>query len=179
MRAALDGSTLMGDRVRVYFGEHTPLNPGDQHLQAPEAKKLFFISPPPSPPAGWESRDEEPPNAQVLAEDLAKALAGLRADKKANQDLELGEEKKEGEEGQKPAALGRTRSGSVLLFEPAQKAGEEAGMPSISVDDFSDDGETGLSAPHSPISPVGPLHAQDFHTQRPPVELMEGSTSSA
>lgn len=175
VRAALDGSIIMGDRTRVYFGEHTPVNPVDQHLQAPEAKKLFFISPPPSPPAGWEMRDEEPPNAQVLAEDLAKALAGLRAEKKANQDLELGDEpKKEGEEGaQKPTALGRTRSGSVLLFEPVQKDGDN--MPSISVDDFSDDGSMGGSVPASPISPV---HAAGFHTQRPPVELMEHTASA-
>lgn len=175
VRAALDGSIIMGDRTRVYFGEHTPVNPVDQHLQAPEAKKLFFISPPPSPPAGWEMRDEEPPNAQVLAEDLAKALAGLRAEKKANQDLELGDElKREGEEGaQKPTALGRTRSGSVLLFEPVQKDGDN--MPSISVDDFSDEGSMGGSVPASPISPV---HAAGFHTQRPPVELMEHTASA-
>lgn len=33
----------------------------EQYLHPPEAPHLFFISPPPSPPAGWVSREEDPP----------------------------------------------------------------------------------------------------------------------
>lgn len=78
MRQELDGVALLGERIRVYFGEHTREDlDKDQHLQAPEAKKLFFISPPPSPPVGWEMRNEAAPNKDVHAEDLASALARL------------------------------------------------------------------------------------------------------
>lgn len=167
----------MGDRIRVYFGEHTPVEPADQHLHLPDAKKLFFISPPPSPPHGWEIRDEEPPNDLVLAEDLAEALSKLRAKNRGPGDVEghttdagktLDGEGLEGE--MKP--MGRTRSGSIMLFEPEKK--DETHMPSISVDDFSD-GEASASVPHSPISPVAPATGAVFHTSRPPVELMETS----
>lgn len=169
----------MGDRVRVYFGETTPIEPGDQHLHLPDAKKLFFISPPPSPPHGWEVKDEQPPNEQVLAEDLADALSKLRAKNRGPGVLE-GESTDatdvkmadgEGLEVElKP--IGRTRSGSVMLFEPEKK--DEEHMPSISVDDFSD-GEAGGSVPQSPISPTASTKATVVHTSRPPVELMDTS----
>ncbi|KAI2474672.1 Calcipressin domain containing protein [Pyrenophora tritici-repentis] len=35
VRQALDGSQLMGFRIRVYFGVNTPMNPSDQHLALP------------------------------------------------------------------------------------------------------------------------------------------------
>lgn len=166
----------MGDRVRVYFGEHTPVEPGDQHLHLPDAKKLFFISPPPSPPHGWEVKDEEPPNAQVLAEDLAEALSKLRAKNRGPGEIGVehtGAKPLEGEGLEaEPKQLGRTRSGSIMLFEPEKK--DEEHMPSISVDDFSD-GEASASVPGSPISPSEPTKATVFHTPRPPVELMDTS----
>jgi hypothetical protein len=155
VRQALDGEVIMGDRVRVYFGEHTPLQPVDQHLQAPESKKLFFISPPPSPPHGWESRNEEPPNQVVVAEDLAHALAKLTWEPK---------HETEGEEKERVERVGRARSASsVLLFEPEKD--DEKDMPAISVDDYTDSGDE-----RSPVSPVVPDMV--IHTQRPPVELM-------
>lgn len=72
-------------RMKIYFGETTPLvgqyaagsGAPDQHLQAPSLGKLMFISPPPSPPCGWEIRDEDPPNKTTHAEDLLAALAGI------------------------------------------------------------------------------------------------------
>lgn len=179
VRQALDGSNIMGDRVRVYFGEHTPVEPGDQHLHLPDSKKLFFISPPPSPPHGWESKDEEPPNALVLAEDLAEALSKLRSKNRGPGDIEGKENTTEAaktsdgdslETGEVRTTLGRTRSGSIMLFEPAKK--DETHMPSISVDDFSDGSEAGGSVPQSPISDAPKAV---FHTPRPPVELMGSS----
>lgn len=49
-------------RIKSYFYNNTPLyTSAPDSLQLPEAPHLFFISPPPSPPAGWSSRTEEPP----------------------------------------------------------------------------------------------------------------------
>ena len=70
--------------MKIYFGASTPLigpyassDTPDAHLQAPSLGKLMFISPPPSPPCGWEVREEDPPNKTTHAEDLIAALAGL------------------------------------------------------------------------------------------------------
>lgn len=66
--------------MKIYFGSPTPIlgaDAQDQHLQPPAMGKLLFISPPPSPPCGWEIREEDPPNKETHAEDLQKALAGL------------------------------------------------------------------------------------------------------
>src|SRR5436190_8280818 len=84
IRQFLDGGAILGRNVRakVYFGEHTvveDLEEGRKRnlLEAPHAQKLFFISPPPSPPHGWMMRHEEPPNKDVHASDLAEALNRL------------------------------------------------------------------------------------------------------
>ena len=77
IRQILDGEAIMGERVRVYFGQPTSIETKDEHLPLPDAGKLFFISPPPSPPHGWEMKLEGAPNKQVHAEDLAEALAKL------------------------------------------------------------------------------------------------------
>ncbi|OKL60921.1 hypothetical protein UA08_03186 [Talaromyces atroroseus] len=71
-----------GLRARIYFGERTPIENTEEAkrkklLEAPHSSKLFFISPPPSPPHGWVMRNEDPPNKEVHASDLADALARL------------------------------------------------------------------------------------------------------
>lgn len=48
-----------------------------KYLERPDAGRLFFISPPPSPPVGWEAREEGCPNKDVHATDLADALGKL------------------------------------------------------------------------------------------------------
>lgn len=48
-----------------------------QHLPVPDSDKNFLISPPGSPPVGWEQIREDPPNIDTLAEDLARALQSL------------------------------------------------------------------------------------------------------
>ncbi|PWW77549.1 Calcipressin [Tuber magnatum] len=167
VRQVLDGEAIVGDRARVYFGEHTPVQPVDQHLQAPESKKLFFISPPPSPPRGWELRNEGPPNAVVVAEDLAQALARLdwvRAGKGSGRDGRADGASAAEMGGASPTRRPRSAS-SVVLFEPEEAGDGEKKMPAISVDDYTDSGDEA-----SPVSPAVPA---PLHTARPPVELIQ------
>jgi hypothetical protein len=64
--------------LRVFRGDPTPLTPpGGTHLRPPAIEKNFLISPPGSPPVGWEQVVEEPPNSAPLAEDLIAALHKL------------------------------------------------------------------------------------------------------
>ncbi|KAI1431815.1 Calcipressin-domain-containing protein [Xylaria sp. CBS 124048] len=157
VRGIWDGEAIMGERCRVYFGQHTPLDLSkDKHLSLPDAGKLFFISPPPSPPHGWEMRMEDAPNKLVYAEDLAEALAKLHHHQPPSTSDISPISSSEG------AAL-RTRSrSSTLIYQPEEHGGSP-NLPAISVDDMTD-------------SPMGsptlekPIMA---HTARPPVELME------
>ena len=48
------------------------------HLRPPMPERNFLISPPGSPPVGWEQTHEEPPNEVHLAEDLQRAFEQLR-----------------------------------------------------------------------------------------------------
>lgn len=69
--------------LRLYRGEMTsiePVDPESLHLQVPKQTKNFLISPPGSPPVGWEPIEEEPPNTASLAHDLIAALTRLQQD---------------------------------------------------------------------------------------------------
>ncbi|KAH8100325.1 Calcipressin [Cristinia sonorae] len=68
--------------MRVYRHDPTPLEPndgeeGNHYLRPPAVEKNFLISPPGSPPVGWEPIREDPPNATPLADDLMAALQKL------------------------------------------------------------------------------------------------------
>jgi len=52
----------------------SPIDFEDQHLQLPAPVKQFLISPPASPPVGWEPRDEGEP---LVNYDLLAAIANL------------------------------------------------------------------------------------------------------
>ncbi|RYP11419.1 hypothetical protein DL764_000073 [Monosporascus ibericus] len=173
VRSIWDGEAIMGERCRVYFGQHTPLSnhPGGRndpkhHLELPDAGKLFFISPPPSPPHGWEMRLEDAPNKQVHAEDLAEALAKLRHHQNPASAISGDmpspvSPTTAGGQQQQPRAT-RSRS-STLIYKPQEHGGSPM-LPAISVDDMTDEpGEM------SPIPAEKPIPA---HTARPPVELM-------
>ncbi|KAL8785384.1 MAG: hypothetical protein Q9213_003390 [Squamulea squamosa] len=155
----LDNVPIMGSssRARIYFGEPTPIHITDQHLHAPQSQKMFFISPPPSPPFGWEVRNEGPPNKEVHAEDLASALAGLKQRPDA-----VADKKEEAVEKVK----GRSGSSTTMttVYEPEIHGGSP-GLPAVVVEDT-----TGSED----VSPVegGKILA---HTARPPVELMPDS----
>ncbi|KAL8848516.1 MAG: hypothetical protein Q9221_006475 [Calogaya cf. arnoldii] len=162
IRTLLDNVPIMGSsRVRIYFGEPTPIEITDQHLHAPQSQKMFFISPPPSPPFGWEVRNEGPPNKEVHAEDLASALEGLkqRPDAVADESsFQIGKE-----EAAK-RVRGRSGSSTTTVYQPETHGGSP-GLPAVVVED------TTGSEEESPVD-GGKILA---HTARPPVELMQNS----
>jgi hypothetical protein len=162
VRGIWDGEAVLGERCRVYFGQPTPISPEDGHLALPDAGKLFFISPPPSPPHGWEMRLEDAPNKTVHAEDLAEALARLRHN--GAQSPVSPVDKAEGFGDADGGARTRSRS-STLIYHPEEHGGSP-NLPSIAVDDMTDDS----SEDSSPTDRQRPVMGQ---TVRPPVELMQ------
>ncbi|KAF8898211.1 Calcipressin-domain-containing protein [Gymnopilus junonius] len=72
--------------LRVYRADPNPLIPRGErsfvphssYLKPPAIEKNFLISPPGSPPVGWEQVKEDPPNSTPLAEDLIQALRKLQ-----------------------------------------------------------------------------------------------------
>ncbi|KAK4242115.1 Calcipressin-domain-containing protein [Achaetomium macrosporum] len=160
VRQVWDGEAIMGERCRVYFGQPTPLTTqADTHLALPDAGKLFFISPPPSPPHGWQQKMEDAPNKMVHAEDLAEALAKLRHHQN-NDGMAMGSPVSPAESG---SGKGRSRS-STLVFQPTPGSGVSPNLPCVIIDDMTDEPDE-----MSPIAPPKPIMA---HTARPPVELM-------
>ena len=75
----------------MYRGDPTPItelslngiNPN--FLRAPDLEKNFLISPPGSPPVGWEPIREDPPNSVPLADDLIAALHRLQLAERKHQ----------------------------------------------------------------------------------------------
>ncbi|KAK4135655.1 Calcipressin-domain-containing protein [Trichocladium antarcticum] len=180
VRSVWDGEAVLGDHCKVYFGQPTPLTAqGDTHLALPDAGKLFFISPPPSPPHGWEVRMEDAPNKMVHAEDLAEALARLRhhdgpSDGMMGVGVGVGmggtSPVSPAESGRKVAGSTQRSRSSTLLFQPRPELGVSPDLPCVTVDDMTDEPDE--------ISPIGfGLPASEpktlmAHTSRPPVELM-------
>ncbi|KKA26263.1 hypothetical protein TD95_000016 [Thielaviopsis punctulata] len=178
VRHRWDGDVILGQRVRVFYGMHTPLadaaGPSSSRLALPDAGKLFFISPPPSPPVGWEVRLEDAPNKQVHADDLAEALAKLNQAAPGPSDVlmlddspvtpvdaQMQNEALERGRGGKTHA----RSGSATLIWLPEQHGHspEAMIPAISIEDMCDPESMSISQTKINMT----------HTMRPPVELME------
>lgn len=71
----------------MYRADPNPIIPHDADSTIPDANRLrppaqeknFLISPPGSPPVGWEPIVEDPPNSCPLADDLVAALEKLKA----------------------------------------------------------------------------------------------------
>ena len=93
--AGVDLTVLNSALLRVYRGLPTPIEIlRNRHfhntLPVPETDKNFLISPPGSPPVGWEQIREDPPNVETLADDLARALEQLSFQQTENdQDISL------------------------------------------------------------------------------------------
>lgn len=83
--------------LRVYYDHDTPLTllPTGEYavtqavdiprpfLEPPAPEKEFLLSPPGSPPVGWEQQKEDRPNTQALSDDLIKALQKLSMEQEA------------------------------------------------------------------------------------------------
>ena len=122
---------------------------------------MFFISPPPSPPFGWEVRPEGPPNKEVHADDLAQALTRLRQKHSAMDDSSPIDTISDSEGVMDKE--GRQRSGSTTMVYQPDPHGASPGLPAVMVEDTTGSGDV------SPTAGV-PILA---HTARPPVELMQ------
>ncbi len=191
VRAVWDGEQILGSTCHVYYGRPTSLAPsGDhEHLALPDAGKLFFISPPPSPPMGWEMRLEGAPNKQVHAEDLADALAKLHHQATYQEEEAVAEpgQQARGEDvamrspvSEPPSATagasskspkmlaraGRSRSSTLVIYQP-QAHSSHPDLPAIAVEDMTDASTDELLNNATWLEK--PILA---HTARPPVELM-------
>jgi len=113
---------------------------------------------------GWEMRNEEPPNKEVHAEDLAQALSKLHArsnyvEPPSPVDMDVNDE-----QNIKMLAGTRNRSGTGTIVYHPQDHGHSPDLPAISVEDTTGNDDI------SPVVEEKPIMA---HTARPPVELME------
>lgn len=193
VRQVFDGRAVLGDTVaKCYFGEPTPIDPAMKYLDRPDAGKLFFISPPPSPPVGWEMRNEDPPNKQVHAEDLASKLAKLSgklatpsptADDSASEDeskmlftadglAKLKANHRRGLSAENSPTIGATMEGSSPRKEHRSRSstliydpvahGDSPALPAVMLE-TEDDSEVELEQDKKIFE----------HTARPPLELME------
>ncbi|CAF0951356.1 unnamed protein product [Didymodactylos carnosus] len=64
-----------GFKFKTYFACPLPIRSTETYLRPPEPEKLFLISPPVSPPIGWEQKVEDPP---VVDFNLLAAIAQLQ-----------------------------------------------------------------------------------------------------
>ncbi len=149
----------------VFYGGSVAIAPPSAPkdlLQLPDAGKLFFISPPPSPPHDWESTVEGAPNTMVHADDLAEALDKLRKLNAVNHAADpvlTPVSPVDSKSGQ------RSRS-STLIFQPQPELGNSPDLPCVTVDDMTDE-----PMEMSPLAFDAPKPIL-AHTSRPPVELM-------
>ena len=75
----LDQKIIGGSPIHCYFIKiYGPSDPDEAFLQPPPLEKQFLISPPCSPPVGWEQPREDKPNMNPVVDyDLLAALAQL------------------------------------------------------------------------------------------------------
>lgn len=74
-RLELHQAPIGSSVINCYFAQPvSPIDLEDQHLQPPALTKQFLISPPASPPYGWEQKGESDP---LVNYDLLAAIANL------------------------------------------------------------------------------------------------------
>lgn len=181
VRKLLDGKQLLDREVwpRIYFGEPTPILDGGRPklLEAPQVSKMFFISPPPSPPHGWVMRNEDPPNKEVHATDLAHALSMLKTDQTQPAESTVDPATPVSITSDKrtsswPLAGSQQRSRSSTIIYNPEDHGSSPNLPAVMVEDMTMDVDhDDMDMDMSPIEMS--LKQMPPKTSRPPVELME------
>ncbi|XP_064628676.1 calcipressin-1-like isoform X2 [Lineus longissimus] len=75
-RIQLDEMLIEGKKIKCFFAQplNTGTNPQSRHLHPPKPEKQFLISPPASPPVGWEPVHEAQP---IINYDIISAIANL------------------------------------------------------------------------------------------------------
>ncbi|SOV08301.1 uncharacterized protein UDID_00666 [Ustilago sp. UG-2017a] len=160
-----------GTILRAIFGPVTDPTAEPATLAVPTTDKNFLISPPGSPPVGWEPIREDPPNRDTLADDLMKALADLRdtgSHIESHQPQVWGEggtgsdegkeERRSGGEGTPEVILAPSTAPAMRAFQPAwlrgeqdidtSKEDEQIELPGVTVQSFdgNDEGQSGSNA---------------------------------
>jgi len=163
----------MGCTPRITFAPPIDTSPPEtQYLELPKSDKLFFISPPPSPPHGWEMRNEGPPNTDTHAHDLTSALERLATkditpEQNHNISVEMPVRKMSGD--------GRGRSSSVTLVYHPEHHGSNPALPAISVEDTEADTEAEpMEICESPVQSLTITKTVMPKTERPPAENEDG-----
>lgn len=178
----LDSSSANA-HAKIYFGEPTPILDENEarhpknFLQAPQIDKLFFISPPPSPPHGWVLRPEDPPNKEVHASDLMSALEKLKTEQSGTVSVSVEESgldtpmslTSDKRTGSWPVSEQQQRSRSSTLIYHPEDHGSSPDLPAVMVEDTTESLGLGLEEP-SPIDMA--VKKMPPKTSRPPVELM-------
>ncbi|KAJ5959322.1 Calcipressin [Penicillium vulpinum] len=184
VRKLLDGQRLLNRDVypRIYFGEPTAISDGGRPklLEAPQVSKMFFISPPPSPPHGWVVRNEGPPNKEVHATDLAHALSQLNTDQASQPEMSAADPatpvsiSSDRRTPSWPLAGSQQRSRSSTIIYHPEDHGSSPALPAVMVEDMTvdpEDEDVDMDAAMSPIEMS--VNQMPPKTARPPVELME------
>jgi Calcipressin len=169
--------------IRVFFAPPTPQSlifslrhRQKDHLPVPAIDKNFLISPPGSPPVGWEQIREEAPNRETLAQDLIAALQGLAFDDKDSEqeqsftltsaDLELSASVSSPASSSRPSNTstpGGTRC-DMLLIPPSSPPGSVS-VPGVIVSDME---------PESNVSDQQRLPSGGINRVRATVAAMRG-----
>jgi hypothetical protein len=157
VKLALDHTTWYGKEIRVFFGESTPITSmGHQNLMVPNNDKLWLISPPGSPPVGWEQTREEPPNTETHAADLIAALERVAAQQRLEE-----EEAYASKESSVSKSNTTPKEGKLHTFMPSTTvhyACEQVTLPAIAVEDWDVQDETTISPTTSQPHPTICIH---------------------
>ncbi|KAH9814137.1 Calcipressin-domain-containing protein [Melampsora americana] len=136
---------------RIYFGPSTPTTPSapitiypkpdgsqgistlsdDCKLKPPVSDKNFLISPPGSPPVGWEQIEEDAPNTASLAEDLCQRLRFLSVGE--NEDGEDEEESEDQESKEHDIVIIAPSPSSLLPTLKVQQSGSRGERPGMAI----------------------------------------------
>ncbi|ORY73386.1 Calcipressin-domain-containing protein, partial [Protomyces lactucae-debilis] len=92
LRASLQETVVSGRQIRIFYAPNMDVCVTNR-LEVPPLERNWLISPPGSPPVGWQSAREDPPNVDAFGPALREKLERLplmvaQADSPATSDWE-------------------------------------------------------------------------------------------